>query len=198
MKRHFAAIAVLLSVALVCLGQSGQINIIPKPQSVVEKSGHFVINRDTRIAADKADRKVALLLQDYLRQNYGIFLKLVSVSGRPVSQFSDTIVFVEAGSADHVFPQDYYGIDADNKSIRIYGSTPAGRFYGLQSLVQILPPANASSEAKVPAVKIEDAPRFNYRGMHLDVSRHFQPVEFVKKFIDQMSQYKFNYFHWHL
>ncbi|HVE58008.1 MAG TPA: family 20 glycosylhydrolase, partial [Pyrinomonadaceae bacterium] len=72
-----------------------------------------------------------------------------------------------------------------------------GQFYALQTLMQILP-VNFKGEAKLPAVDISDAPRFPYRGMHLDVTRHFFPVEFVKKYIDLMAQYKFNQFHWHL
>ena len=59
-------------------------------------------------------------------------------------------------------------------------------------------PARVEYRHQIPVVTIVDSPRFEYRGMHLDVARHFQPVEFVKKFIDLMSQYKFNYFHWHL
>lgn len=72
-----------------------------------------------------------------------------------------------------------------------------GKYYAIQSLMQLLP-ARFDGKADIPAVRINDRPRFKYRGMHLDVSRHFQPVEFVKKYIDQMAQYKFNTFHWHL
>ena len=71
-------------------------------------------------------------------------------------------------------------------------------FYGLQTLMQMLPVEFKSDSAKVPAAEISDQPRFPYRGMHLDVGRHFMPVSFVKKYIDLMAQYKFNYFHWHL
>ena len=76
----------------------------------------------------------------------------------------------------------------------------AGRFYGLLTLQQLVSAARAASAAspRVPAVRIEDAPRFAYRGLHLDVGRHFQPVAFVKRYIDLMARYKFNTFHWHL
>jgi hexosaminidase len=79
----------------------------------------------------------------------------------------------------------------------IEASRDDGRFYGLQTFLQLLS-NGPSTTPMVKAVDIEDTPRFPYRGMHLDVSRHFEPVEFLKKFIDQMAQFKFNTFHWHL
>ncbi|HEX3101933.1 MAG TPA: family 20 glycosylhydrolase, partial [Pyrinomonadaceae bacterium] len=96
-------------------------------------------------------------------------------------------------------PSEYpegYSLSVTPDMIQISGEE-RGVFYGLQSLMQLLP-AKFDKEAKVPTAEIKDRPRFGYRGMHLDVGRHFMPVEFVKKYIDLMSQYKFNNFHWHL
>jgi hexosaminidase len=80
----------------------------------------------------------------------------------------------------------------------IGGANQSGQFSGIQSLLQLIDQNASDGNWSIPALKILDRPRFPYRGMHLDVSRHFEPVEFVKKFIDLMAQYKFNYFHWHL
>jgi hexosaminidase len=97
-----------------------------------------------------------------------------------------------------------YALEASVESLRIRGRTAHGVFHGVQTLRQILAPEIESRTAVpkarwlVPAVGIEDAPRFSYRGMHLDVSRHFFPPAFVKKYIDLLALYKLNTFHWHL
>jgi hexosaminidase len=93
-----------------------------------------------------------------------------------------------------------YRLTVTPSAVTISAPTHAGLFYGLQTLRQLLPasPADASSDWSIPAVEIIDQPRFTYRGMHLDVGRHFFPVEFIKRYIDLMASYKMNTFHWHL
>ncbi|MDH3427979.1 MAG: family 20 glycosylhydrolase, partial [Gemmatimonadota bacterium] len=90
-----------------------------------------------------------------------------------------------------------YRLDASGGRVLIEGESPAGAFYGLQTLRQILS-ADAAGRVRVASVHVEDAPRFPYRGMHLDVGRHFFPVAFVKRYIDLLARYKMNRFHWHL
>lgn len=108
-----------------------------------------------------------------------------------------------AGSAES------YRLAVRPEGVEIAAPEPAGIFYGLQTLRQLLqggaagpsPGTGAASPARpvaIPAVTITDAPRFPYRGLHLDVGRHFQPVAFVKRYIDLMARYKLNTFHWHL
>jgi hexosaminidase len=92
---------------------------------------------------------------------------------------------------------EQYLLDVTPQSVTISAAGHAGLFYGLQTLWQLLP-ADGASPRVLPAVRIEDVPRFGYRGMHLDVGRHFFPVEFVKRYIDLMAMYKMNTFHWHL
>ena len=94
-----------------------------------------------------------------------------------------------------------YTLSVAPEGIEITSSTGAGLFYGLQSLRQLLesaPVRRPASNVRLPALTIVDTPRFPWRGLHLDVGRHFQPVAFVKKYIDLMSRYKLNTFHWHL
>ncbi len=96
-----------------------------------------------------------------------------------------------------------YRLTVDGDSISVRASAPVGLFYGLETLTQMLPADLQASYAhtesvRIPGVSIEDAPRFSYRGMHLDVSRHFFGPEFVKRYIDLLARYKINYFHWHL
>jgi hexosaminidase len=91
-------------------------------------------------------------------------------------------------------PPEGYRLEAGANVLSVTGS-PAGIFYGLQTLRQLLPPGGSG---RVPSVRIEDAPRFPYRGMHLDVSRHLFPVAFLERYIDLLARYKLNTFHWHL
>lgn len=93
-------------------------------------------------------------------------------------------------------PPEAYRLDVRADGIVIRAATAAGLFYGVQSLRQLV--AASSDPRRIPAVTIEDQPRFAYRGMHLDVGRHFFPVAFVKRYIDLLARYKFNTFHWHL
>lgn len=96
-----------------------------------------------------------------------------------------------------------YTLNIDQTGVDIHSSSDAGVFYALHTLRQLMPISHSEGDAAdvtlaIPYLKIEDHPRFGWRGMHLDVARHFMPVEFVKKFIDALSLHKFNRFHWHL
>jgi hexosaminidase len=107
-------------------------------------------------------------------------------------------------SADEAASVEAYRLVVSSQRIEITGATPVGVFYGIQTLRQLLPPEvfrRTRMEAvrwQVPCVTIEDAPRFAWRGAHMDVSRHFMPREFVLKFLDLMALHKLNVFHWHL
>src|SRR6185503_10064062 len=97
-----------------------------------------------------------------------------------------------------------YRLDASPSQVAIRAYRAAGAFYGLQTLRQLFPPAifrqaqTAGVMWSIPAIAIEDSPRFAWRGVHLDVARHFMPKEFVKKYIDLLALHKMNRFHWHL
>ncbi len=97
---------------------------------------------------------------------------------------------------DSTFGSEEYLLDISSSIIRIQGRE-AGVFYGLQTLLQLLPP-QMNGKAEVPCLRIHDYPRFHWRGMHLDVSRHFFPKEFIFRYIDFLAMYKMNTFHWHL
>ncbi len=193
---------ILISIFFTVVGLSGsvfaqsiEINIIPKPILVHRREGGFTLDRETRIVArDDAEREMGRMLNDTLFGNYGFRLDFIS---KP--QKRNAIEFLTPGDEFEATTGSLTGaywllIDPDR--IRIEGHRQ-GHFYALQSLIQLLP-RNSHTKAKIPAALIVDKPRFPYRGMHLDVARHFMPVSFVKKFIDLMSQYKFNQFHWHL
>jgi len=91
-----------------------------------------------------------------------------------------------------------YRLIIDRDGANLYASTEAGFFYGMQSLIQLIERHLKGNWAVIPAQEIRDAPNFSWRGMHLDVSRHYFPLDSVKKYIDWMARYKMNTFHWHL
>jgi len=172
--------------------QTSELNIIPQPKSVQKLNGEFNFNLKTKIVAtDEIGRKSAGILNDLLMKNYGFKLEFTDKE-----QKENAIVFISKGFPVDKMPKESYGLNIIPKVILVYGNE-IGQFYAIQTLMQILP-LELKGEAKLPAVDIADEPRFSYRGMHLDVSRHFMPVSFVKKYIELMSQYKFNQFHWHL
>ncbi|MFN6964385.1 MAG: family 20 glycosylhydrolase [Pyrinomonadaceae bacterium] len=184
-------IALVLSSAFVSSAQ--RIDVVPRPDAVVPKSGEFKLGRKTKIvSASEPARRMAGILNGLLKRNFGLELEVTD--GRPAKNKIELIIALPSGGAR--LGEDYT-LEVTRDSITIAG-TEAGAFYGIQTLMQLLPAAGGRASYKVPAVEIRDQPRFGYRGMHLDVSRHFFTVEFVKKYIDLMSQYKFNTFHWHL
>ena len=168
------------------------VNIIPRPVSVTAASGHFTLSRETKIVAvSDAAKRNAAVLNEMLQQAYGFRLGVTSKKLK-----SKAIVLNIENLAGHLRSNEEYALEVSPNMVEIRGDEPAG-FYAIQTFVQLLPVKNGDT-VTVASIRISDYPRFRYRGMHLDVARHFQPVEFVKKFIDLMSQFKLNTFHWHL
>jgi len=120
----------------------------------------------------------------------------LAVSATPAATAPPGTLLLRLDPAASANPEGYLLLVTPG-SVTISAPAHAGLFYGLQTLRQLLP-ADAGADRAVPAVRIEDAPRFRYRGMHLDVGRHFFPVAFIKRYIDLMAMYKMNTFHWHL
>lgn len=169
-----------------------QVNIIPKPvkmvmadagQSLDLSAASRIVVTDTRLQ-NSAD-----FLNDYLVQYYGFMLKSGETRGASVVRLSLN------SSGDRT--EGAYTLSVGKQGVSIQARDAVGVFYGVQSLIQLLPPVKSAS-LKVPFVTVTDAPRFAYRGMHLDVGRHFFPVSFLKKYIDYLALHKMNYFHWHL
>ncbi|MBF9252287.1 family 20 glycosylhydrolase [Pontibacter sp. 172403-2] len=182
---------VFLFLLLAHMATAQDINIIPKPANVQVKPGNFTITKNTVIAVkDKDDRDAANFLNDYLQQVYGFKLDIKKKGKKDYIRFSTRKPSGETA-------KDAYTLDVTKDGVSIEGATHAGTFYGLQSLIQLLP-VEKNAALVIPAVAIQDVPRFDYRGMHLDVGRHMFPISFIKKYIDYLALHKMNYFHWHL
>lgn len=175
--------------------QKTEFNIIPQPKSVKSINGTFEFNYKTKIVAvDEGSRQLAGYFNDYLMQFYGFKLEYVD---KPKKNPTNAIVFERLSAQGEIPSNEAYGLHISKGGVRIAARGDAGMFYGLQTFLQLLP-TKFEGKYSIPAADILDQPRFKYRGMHLDVARHFMPVSFVKKYIDLMAQYKFNQFHWHL
>ncbi|WP_410220998.1 beta-N-acetylhexosaminidase [Pedobacter sp.] len=172
---------------------TAQINIIPKPVYVKAEPQQkgFTINNQTRIVIENDSLKsAAVFFNDYL-QKYLQF-KLTITNVKPEANYISLAVNTKVIEFDNA-----YVLGTSSKNISITGTSKSGVFYGIQTLIQLLP-TEKKNELNVPSVAITDYPRFEYRGMHLDVSRHFFDVDFIKQYIDYLALHKMNYFHWHL
>ncbi len=168
-----------------------QINIIPQPLSVIIEKGKFTITSATKLVVkDKKDYATASFLNKYLEEYYGIKLKQVSTD-------ADKSITISSGNKEEGLTASAYKFQSGSSGIQISGNSALGSFYGMQTLIQLLP-LEKSKSLIIPAVDIEDEPRFAYRGAMLDVCRHFFSVSFIKKYIDYLALHKINYFHWHL
>lgn len=196
-----------VSVAVVFAGnqQEAQLSLVPKPISVKLKPGSFQINEQTMIMVAERDidlKNVAILFAEQLRLAGGPFLRVQPLLDE--TNDGSPIIFAYARKKESR-PTEGYRLTVNPNGILLTGNSGAGLFYGMHTLLQLLPPEvckiSKPEEGKsweVPCVDIKDEPRFPYRGMHLDVSRHFFPKEFILRYIDLLAIYKMNIFHWHL
>ncbi len=161
--------------------------IIPRPAvlDLVEGKDYTVPER-LSVAAGDAARPVAAFLVEGLQ---GIGFAAESSVEREAA--------IRLELSDEAGDPEGYELVVSVGGITLRAADPAGLFYGVQSLLQLFP-AEATSPIRIPCLEVRDSPRFGWRGLHLDVARHFFPVPFVKKFIDVMARYKLNTFHWHL
>lgn len=190
--RKISAVSLFLLMSLPGLFFSQSFPIIPKPVLTEGGEGFFTIDRNTTITFAEGNNE-AITLAQILAGNIEAVtgIKPVLKSG---AVSSNAIEFIfDPG----ILGDEEYRIDISAKKIILRGKAGAGLFYGIQSLVQLFP-LDKTETIKLNCAVIEDYPRFKWRGVHLDVSRHFFPVEFVKKYIDVLAMYKINTFHWHL
>jgi hexosaminidase len=183
-----AVAAIALAIAVPAAAQGPAVQVVPQPARVVPGTGRFVLGPTTAVAVRggpaaqrEADRLRAVVLE---------------ATGRTLGDSSrgshGTITLrLDPAYADPT--REGYRLVVASHGITLTARSGAGLFYGTETLRQLLGP-----DGSVPAVSIVDAPRFRWRGMHLDVGRHFHDVEFVKRYIDLLSRYKLNTFHWHL
>ena len=197
--------------ALAGQAQEKTFSIIPEPVEItVTGQGEYLIQRNTVIRMSEPTlAPSATYLADYMERYLGIPLQVeLPKSGKSRKKLSSAVETILSKPGDQPCiilknqkngetPGGYQLEITPVGGVRIEGNDEAGVFYGVQTLIQLLP-TRAGVLPILPTLKIIDYPRFPYRGMHLDVVRHFFPVDFIKKYIDYLALHKLNYFHWHL
>ena len=190
---------VSIGLVLMMTADASAQQIVPEPVKWSKQAGRFLITQRTVISSDAASAVVGRQLARYLEPATGIDFRVVTSGTAPPRSISLRLDRRLARLGD-----EGYLLDVRPSGIIIRAHGPAGLFYAVQTLRQLLPAAIFREapvegvEWSVPAVSIEDYPRFQWRGGHLDVARHFMPKEFVKKYIDLLALHKMNVFHWHL
>ncbi len=167
-------------------------NVVPLPVEVaLSGEGAFKLQPSTKIVYTEGNEKMqrnAEFLSDFLSLSVGIKPATTTTMAD-----ANVIVLSNDLASDN---DEAYQIVVNENTITINGSSEAGVFYGIQTLRKATPVGNV--DVVYPSVTINDEPRFGYRGMMLDIARHFEPVEFVKKYIDLIALHNMNRFHWHL
>ncbi len=175
-------------------------SVIPAPVTLNEAAGKFIFGKKSSIIVTKLDNETSLsadLLVKLVRNCTG--LEMPVTEGARARRGS---VFMSIDTA--IENKEGYDLSVTSSKILIKASSPVGLFYAVQTLRQLMPPVVEKDSVipdlklSVPACEIIDEPRFGYRGMHLDVGRHWFPVEEIKKYIDMLALHKMNTFHWHL
>ncbi len=173
--------------------------IVPKPNHLVWQNDQFTLNKNTTLVyLDDASQASAEALNFWLNKTSGF---PATAATRKNDMQSGIVLQIDSTN----FSQDEsYRIEVSRQQARLIGASKAGLFYAVETFKQLFDHsffANApvnQSQWVIPTVQISDQPRFAYRGMHLDVSRHFFDIEFIKNYIDWLAAHKFNVFQWHL
>ena len=195
MKKLLPIVVLLVSCGCTCgalkVGVANFENIIPQPKTIVcEVDGEdYVLTRSSHVVyGEGVSERDAEFLVEYVALSTGIKLSA------PKSGVAGDIQLVIDPAISN--PEGYC-LTVCSDGVKIAGGSSAGLFYGIQALRKALPVGKFRS-IQLPAVRVEDWPQFGYRGMHLDVSRHFDGVDFVKKYLDMLALHNMNTFHWHL
>ncbi|GAB4049660.1 glycoside hydrolase family 20 protein [Spirosoma litoris] len=204
-------------------GQStDRYTIIPRPAQLEPRAGEFLVSQHTTVMVPFAQADLKAIAESFVNQiklSSGMSLSLRTLDKTPVSSANagaNLIQFLPL--RDTTMGDEGYHLDITPQFVTIQAASPKGFFYAVQTLYQLLPPAVLGKDhgaggmgslvvpaprstlhaLPIPACRIQDKPRYVYRGMNLDVSRHFFSVAFIKKYLDLMALHKFNNFHWHL
>ncbi len=202
MKQISLLFASFWMVAIAVSQTASDISIIPQPVSLEKKAASFVLNNQTKIVADAKNtdlQRVAGYFTSQVKKATGFTLAPAAPAVK-----TNVISFILNRNADKNLGKEGYTIDVSAAGVRVSANDPAGLFYAVQTLVQLLPKEIESKSVVkktawvIPGVHITDYPRFAWRGLMFDVARHFFTKEQVKEYIDEMVKYKYNLLHLHL
>jgi len=189
MTKFFLSIFLFLTF---CAYSQEDLPLIPIPKQIEFANEFFELDKSTVILSQDSISFEALFLKETIKLKTGLDLPIKSTYTKENSiqlliQIPDTIGF----------DREKYELSISKKGVQLLSFSNQGLFYGIQTFLQFIP-FQKSDKVKIQVVSISDSPKFKWRGMHLDVSRHFFSIDFIKKYIDYIAMYKMNTFHWHL
>jgi hexosaminidase len=191
MQLRFNFFFLFTFLSIFAFAQDPNLGIIPAPQNVMVKSGYFKLTAHTVLQFEtEADQKIAELFRDLVKERDGFDLTIA----KAFVVAPESMISFNSANSDSL-ADEAYSLEVNVKNISLKGKSK-GVFYAMQTLSQLY--LNNRGTHQIPQCIIIDQPRYAYRGLHLDVSRHFFTVDFIKKYIDLMAMYKLNNFHWHL
>lgn len=194
-------ILVLMTLFSVFTGFFSTLNaqqIVPEPVMLTLNKGNFEMNKNTEIVFNKKDlQKIAEKLKNDTHSASGLHLNIKNSFATESGIKTANKISLDLTKSDHPNPGTYT-LSVTNDEVLIKSDNEEGIFYGCQTLLQLIQQNVTDKKVNLPGIEIADGPRFIYRGVHLDVSRHFFDVNYVKKYIDYLAAYKYNNFHWHL
>lgn len=192
---NFMKKLVMTALAGACGWATGaDLPLVPRPVEMKTGDGSFEITDDTAIRYDTSLQSEAQLFAGEIAAATGHEPRVVDEKLRI---FLPSEITLDVDSSVDL-PRSGYRLEVTAKGIKVTGKDAAGVFYGTRTLRQLLPAGKTTGAVKIPALEVKDYPRFAWRGMHLDVGRHFFPVEDIKTYIDWLAFHKINVFHWHL
>ncbi len=199
-KTQYLFILLIALYSCKCEKPNAETSVIPKPLSIEVTNTDFKLNENTTIVFQNGNdgfETAALFLQDEIKKSHNLELKITTSDNYPSK---NVILLLQDLNSE--FGTEDYSLVSNKKTVNISSSAANGAFYGVQTLLQLIDINKVDGKIKfsriIPGVKIYDTPRFKWRGMHLDVCRHYNDKEFVKKYIDLIALHKMNTFHWHL
>lgn len=192
MKNYVTGLLIFLLAPSLIFAQHQQVNIIPVPVHYEPKEGNFVIDNNTSVQFQLNNKE--------LQEAWAFFnnaIKKISGINLPANVRSKKEIRMALGTYKEIGTEGYL-LHIKENNILLEANTKTGIVYGIQTLLQLLPAIRTNAELTFPCMEITDYPRFKWRGMHLDVCRHFWGPDFIKEYIDLIAAYKLNTFHWHL
>jgi len=199
MKRFFFSSFLLIFLSFFSMAQN-RFDLVPLPVELIPEKGVFCFLKDSRILVSSGAEETAIYFLEKIKNSIKHPFHIHIVNNPLQHKLVGDIIF----TFNSDLPKEGYTLLIDTCNVTISANDASGLFYGVQTLLQLLPPTIYSSNVTgwekytLPSLFIKDYPRFGHRGLMLDVSRQFYDVATVKKYFDWMSMHKLNVFHWHL
>lgn len=201
MKIKLLSLVILTTIIISCTSEKihpvyDSISVIPVPDSVLPTGGDFILSSSTTVKYDSENKSIAETIDIFNK----FLLQLSDIQVQNEGKGNEPAAIIVT-LTDSITNPEGYRLTVDKNLISIEAGSEKGVFYAIQTLTQIIYPGSrniSKGRIAVPCVSVIDEPQYTWRGIHLDVSRHFFPKEFIFKFLDAMAMHKLNTFHWHL